>query len=86
MEKGLRTKESLSIQLRFKLFKHLLYDIVKMNLFEQRQLPVSLKARDHKNERLIELIEKDKWFEKVPFQEIPAQFQQLKKDFDYLSF
>jgi hypothetical protein len=62
LEKGLRTKESLSIQLKFKLLKHLLYDIVKMDLFEKRQLPVSLKARESRKERLIALIEKDKWF------------------------
>jgi hypothetical protein len=62
LEKGLKTKESLSIQLKFKLLKHLLYDIVKMDLFEKRQLPVSLKARESRKERLIALIEKDKWF------------------------
>jgi hypothetical protein len=58
---GWRTKESLTIQLKFILLKHLFYDIVKINLFDQRQLSVSLNAKEFKKERLIALIDKDKW-------------------------
>jgi hypothetical protein len=79
-----RTKETLSIQLKFTLLKHLLYDVMKLNLLEQMRLPVSMNGRQLRRERLMELIENGKWLEKEPMNEIAKKFKQLKKDFhDY---
>jgi hypothetical protein len=79
-----RTKETLSIQLKFTLLKHLLYDVIKLNLLEQMRLPVSMNGREFRRERLMELIENRKWLEKEPMNEIAKQFKQLKEDFhDY---
>jgi hypothetical protein len=76
-----RTKETLSLQLKFKLLKHLLYDVVKLNLLEQVQLPVSMNGRENRRERLKELIEDEKWLEKDPINGITEQLKVLKKDF-----
>ena len=76
-----RTKETLSIQLKFKLLKHILYEVVKLNLLEQVQLPVSMNVRELRRERLKELIEDEKWLEKDPINGIAEQLKLLKKDF-----
>lgn len=58
------------LQLRFKLLKYLFYDVYKLNFVGNQALPITCRNTDNKKKRLIEIIEKNEWDQKIPFNKI----------------